>query len=83
MIREIISTIKQTTSQKINEQVNRFTAASTIEELLEQIDFASEEVPIHNAQELQKLFQTLKGEALNSSEIAIIHEITEKANGST
>ena len=78
MIRRLISTIKHSASFNINEELNRFTAANTIQDLLEQIDFNAEEVPTQNSKELQKLFKNLKGEALNISEIAVIKEISEK-----
>ena len=79
MIRQLISTIEQSASFNINEEVNRFTAANTIQELLGQIDFNAEEVPTQDSDELQKLFETLKGEVLNISEKAVIKEISEKA----
>lgn len=80
MIRQIISNIKLSSSHKINEEVNKFSAADTIQKLLNQIDFNYEVVPAHDSDKLQKLFTTLKGEGLNISEIAIIEEISKKTN---
>ena len=79
MIRQIISNIKLSSSHKINEEVSRLSAADSIQKLLNQIDFNSEVVPVHDPEKLHKLLETLKGEALNISEIAVIKEISEKA----
>lgn len=76
MIHQKISKIKLSATNIIDEEVNRLVAANTIQELLNQIDFNSEVVPMHDSEKLIKLFTSLKGKELNITEIGLIKEIS-------
>lgn len=76
MIHQKISKIKLSATKRIDEEVNKLVAANTIQELLNQIDFNSEVVPIHDCKKLIKLFTSLKGKELNTNEIELIKEIS-------
>lgn len=76
MIHQKISKIKLSATNIIDEEVNRLVAANTIQELLNQIDFNSEVVPMHDSEKLIKLFTSLKGKELNIAEIGLIKEIS-------
>jgi hypothetical protein len=75
MIQKIISSIKENSTLKIENEVQRLDAISTIEDLLIQIDFTAETVPTNDTEKLQKLLTSLKGQNLNNKEIEIIKDI--------
>lgn len=79
MIHQKISKIKLSATFKIDEEVNRLVAANTIQELLKQIDFSSEVIPMNDSEKLIKLFTSLKESELNKNEIQLIKEITKEA----
>lgn len=76
MIHQKISKIKLSATNKIDEEVNTLVAANTIQELLTQIDFNAEVVPMHDSEKLIKLFTSLKGKELSTTEIGLIKEIS-------
>lgn len=78
MIHQKISKIKLSATFKIDEEVNRLVAANTIQELLKQIDFSSEVIPMNDSEKLIKLFTSLKESELNKNEIQLIKEITKE-----
>lgn len=72
MIHHIISQIKLSANTAIENEVELLVAANTIENLLNQIDFTSEIVPIDDFDRLKKLLTSLKEEELNTKEIELI-----------
>lgn len=72
MIHHIISQIKLSVNTAIENEVELLVAANTIENLLNQIDFTSEIVPIDDFDRLKKLLTSLKEEELNTKEIELI-----------
>jgi len=80
MIQDVISQIKLSANTTIENEVELLVAANTIENLLNQIDFSSEIVPIDNFDRLKKLFTSLKEEELNTKEIELISKINKIYN---
>ncbi len=76
MIHQVISSIKLLSTLKINKEQNKILAANKIENLLSQIDFDSEVVPIDDSEELIQLLSSLNNEALTEKEVEMIQEIS-------
>jgi len=75
MIRKIISAIKQSINIDKEIEIQKLETITTIEKLLSEIDFSSEEVPINDVEKLTNLLSLLKEEELNIKEIALVKEI--------
>jgi len=76
MILKTISIIKHTSKIKIQNEVKKLETITTIEKLLNEIDFSSEKVPMNDVDKLTKLLSLLKKGELNTHEIALVKEIT-------
>ena len=76
MIQNIISNIKLSATFKIDEEVDRLTAANSIQKLLNEIDFNSEIVPIDNTDKLKNLLESIKEKPLSQKELKLVSEIT-------
>lgn len=76
MILKTISIIKHTSTINIQKEVEKLETIATIENLLNQVDFTSEVVPINDVDKLTKLISSLKEAELNTKEIALVKEIT-------
>lgn len=59
----------------IKEEYTKLKAIRSISELLKQIDFTVEVVPLKDPNRLKRLMVSLKGEPLNSEEIKVIQTI--------
>ena len=75
MILKTISIIKHTSKINIQNEVEKLETITTIEKLLNEIDFSSEEVPMNDVEKLTTLLSLLKEEELNTNEIALVKEI--------
>lgn len=76
MIHQVISSIKLLSTLKINKEQNKILTINSIENLLSQIDFDAEVIPIDDSEELIQLLSTLKDEKLTKEEIEMIQEIS-------
>ena len=56
-------------------QRKRLKAVHSLKHLLSQIDSRAEELPFGDPQKLQRLFTSLKGEAMDKEETALLLEI--------
>jgi len=75
MILKTISIIKHTSKINIQNEVEKLETITTIEKLLNEIDFSSEEVPMNDVEKLTTLLSLLKEGELNTNEIALVKEI--------
>ena len=75
MILKVISIIKHTSKINIQNEVEKLETITTIEKLLNEIDFSSEEVPVNDVEKLTNLLGVLKDGELNTNEIALAKEI--------
>jgi len=75
MILKTISIIKHTSKINIQNEVEKLETITTIEKLLSEIDFSSEEVPVNDVEKLTNLLKVLKDGELNANEIALVKEI--------
>lgn len=58
-----------------NKEPNKLMALQAIKNLLEQIDFSAEVVPLHNENQIIQLFVSLKGEQLSQDEVQIAKKL--------
>jgi hypothetical protein len=76
MVHQVISSIKLLSTLKINKEQNKILAANKIENLLNQIDFDAEVVPLDDSEELIQLLSSLKDGKLTKEETEMIQEIS-------
>jgi hypothetical protein len=72
-----ITDIKSVTKKNIKTETKKLATLKSISELLSQIDFSTEEVPINDKDRLEKLLISLKGEKLTKHESKLVCEIIE------
>jgi len=75
MILKTISIIKHTSKINIQNEVEKLETITTIEKLLNEVDFTAEVVPTNDADKLTNLISSLKEDELNKKEIALVEEI--------
>ena len=77
MITDKLNFIELNVKSTIYKEQNKLAAVKTIQELLSQIDFEAEVVPMKNVERLTKLLYSLKGRALNEEEIELLRSIVD------
>ena len=78
MILAKLSEIKLSTLKNIKNESKKLLALKSINKILCQIDFSTEDVKINNTENLKKVLTSLKGDKLNKNEIKLVREIIEK-----
>lgn len=76
MILEKLLLVEFATERKIRKEYSRLEAVHSILELLDQIDFDVEEVPVEDTTRLVRLLTSLKGSSLSEEELKVVAEIT-------
>ena len=76
MIIKKLSKIEVASKYNINSEYRKIEAIRVFRELLKQIDFSSEIVPIENNEKLTEMLTSLKGKRLSGCETKLIEEIT-------
>lgn len=77
MIRINLLLKEYTLSDSDATQQAKLKAVQSIKALLTKIDHTAEEIPANNPEKLQRLLTSLKGEALNKDEMAVLKEIVD------
>jgi hypothetical protein len=77
MIIEKLSKIEVTSKYKINSEYRKIETVRIFRELLHEIDFSSEEIPLEDIEKLTELLTFLKGKELNKCETNLIKELIE------
>lgn len=75
MILEKLAKALNDTQNRIEQEDERLNAIKSISEMLSEIDFTAEEVPIEDESRLSRLLVSLKGKPLAQNEIDLINEI--------
>jgi len=75
MIIEKLSKIEATAKYNIYSEYRKIETIMEFKELLNQIDFSSEVVPIEDSERLTNLLTSLKGKQLSSIETKLVEEI--------
>lgn len=75
MIRKTLLKIKLKLSTSNYKDAELLKVITAFENLIEEIDFSSELIPLDNLDMLKKLFTSLKNEELNSKEIELLEKI--------
>ncbi len=75
MIRGKIKQIELEIKYNIFTEQKKLKAVQTVKELLDQIDFTVEVVPLEDIEKLSRLLVTLKGKPLNEEENRLIEKI--------
>ncbi|MCF6298000.1 MAG: hypothetical protein L3J08_08465 [Flavobacteriaceae bacterium] len=75
MILEKLLIIELEATKAIADKQKEINTINAVKELLNQIDFSSEVVPLGNNEKLKNLLSALKGKQLSESEIQLIKKI--------
>ena len=75
MIIEKLSKIELASKYKINSEYRKLETVRNFRELLHEIDFSSEIVPVEDIEKLTDLLTLLKGNELNKCEVSLIKEL--------
>ena len=75
MVQAKILFIEQELKEKPLENSEKLEALNTIKNLLKQIDFSAEVVPLEDVKRVNKLFKSLKNESLSKKEKFIIKQL--------
>jgi len=75
MIIEKLSKIEAAAKYNIYSEYRKIETIIRFKELLNQIDFSSEVVPVEDSERLKKLLISLKGQDLNEYETKLVEEI--------
>ncbi len=75
MITQVLSDIELDVKYKIYKEQKRLIAVKTVKELLDQVDFSVEVVPLEDIEKLSRLLVSLKGKELNEEEKRLIEKI--------
>ncbi len=78
MILEKLSKIELETEYNINNEYRRIATIRSVKELLKQIDFSAEVIPLDDHKRLTELLISLKGRSLNKCEIKLVKELVLK-----
>ena len=77
MILDKLTSIELEVKSNIYKEQNKLVAIKTLQDLLDQIDFNSEIVPMENIEKLSRLLNSLKGRALNEEERELLSRLIE------
>ena len=77
MILDKLTSIELEVKSNIYKEQNKLVAIKTLQDLLDQIDFNSEIVPMENIEKLSRLLNSLKGRALNEEERELLSVLIE------
>jgi hypothetical protein len=77
MILVKLTSIELEVKSSIYKEQNKLLAIKTLQDLLDQIDFNSEIVPMENIEKLSRLLISLKGRALNEEERELLVRLIE------
>ncbi len=77
MILEKLAIVELEVKYNIYKEENILDAIKSIREILHQIDFESEVVPMDDIERLSKLLSSLKGTTLNEEESELLNRIIE------
>ena len=75
MIIEKLSKIEVASKYKINSEYRKIETVRSFRELLNNIDFSSEIVPLEDFEKLTNLLTFLKGDKLNKCEMTLVKEL--------
>ena len=75
MILEILEKAVDETQYRLEKEKERLNAIKSIREILSEIDFTAEVVPVEDENRLIRLLISLKGKPLAQNEIELINEI--------
>lgn len=78
MITQILSEIESDVKYKILTEQKKLKAVKTIKDLLIQIDFKAEIIPLEDVTKLSQLMFELKGQDLNEDEFRVIKDLIMK-----
>ena len=78
MIIEKLSKIEVEAKYKINSEYRKIETVKVFKELLNQIDFTAEVVPVEDSERLTKVLTSLKGKQLTGCEAKLVEEIIRK-----
>jgi len=78
MIKDKLSEIELDVKYTIFKEQKKLSTLNSIKELLDQVDYSVEKVPVEDVDKLSKLIIFLKGEALNADENELIEKIVRK-----
>jgi hypothetical protein len=77
MILNKLTSIELEVKSSIYKEQNKLVAIKTLQDLLDQIDFNAEIVPMENIEKLSRLLNSLKGRALNEEERELLIRLIE------
>ena len=77
MILVKLTSIELEVKSSIYKEQNKLVAIKTLQDLLAQIDFNAEIVPMENIEKLSRLLNSLKGRALNEEERELLVRLIE------
>lgn len=77
MILDKLTSIELEVKTNIYNEQNKLVAIKTIQDLLHQIDFNAEIVPMKNIEKLSRLLNSLKGRTLNEEERELLSRLIE------
>ncbi len=80
MIQKILAEIEIEVKYRIYYEQKNLTAVKNLKELVDQIDFNAEVVPLQDKNRLSKLLISLKGSELNENENEMIDQIMKNRN---
>ncbi len=75
MIIDKLSKIELTSKYRINSEYRKLDTVRIFKELLNQVDFSSEIVPMEDYKKLTKVLTSLKGKQLSKCETKLIEEL--------
>jgi len=75
MIIDKLSKIELTSKYRINSEYRKLDTVRIFKELLNQVDFSSEVVPMEDYKKLTKVLTSLKGKQLSKCETKLIEEL--------
>ena len=78
MIFDKLKQIESEAKNNIDHQYQRIEAVRKFKELLNEIDFSSEVIPVEDAERLARVLTSLKGKQLSRHEKDLIEELIEK-----
>ncbi len=75
MILDKLTSIELEVKSNIYKEQNKLVAIKTLQDLLDQIDFNAEIIPMENIEKLSRLLNSLKGRALNEEERELLSRL--------
>ncbi len=78
MILEKLSNIEKETEKRIDKAYLRMASIRSLKELLNQVDFSTEFIPMEDPEKLKELLVSLKGKKLSKNERLLVGEMVGK-----